>query len=567
VLGINWQWQWGRSLFSWAIAAMLVVVMAGCGDRAPNSSGFNSPETSRTQVAGTISEVSPPEVIQQLRQKLEIYQPQVSIISPQADAVLPDTAVEVRFQVKDLPIFQNPDLGLGPHLHVLLDNRTYQAVYDLTQPLIFKDLLPGTHTLRAFASRPWHESFKNEGAYAQTTFHVLAKTGENQPDPAQPLLTYSRPQGSYGAEPIMLDFYLTNAPLHLVAQANSQDEIADWRVRATVNGESFVLDQWQSIYLKGFKPGKNLVSLEFLDEQGNPVPNTFNNTARLIIYEPQGKDTLSKLLRGEISVTDALGIVDPNYKVKVQPSPKPSPSVTPKPSPSVTPKPSPSVTPKPSPSVTPKPSPSVTPKPSPSASPKPSPSASPKPSPSVSPKPSPSVTPKPSPSVSPKPSPSVSPKPSPSITPTPVPDAVETGLETPAPETEEKQETKKPKIGSFLNRFWNPSKTEASPEVPQSTPAPEVLKAPKSEPATPVQVTPQPEQTKTPKVENSIPEVKATPSIEVETEKLVPAIAPKTEEVNIPSRYLQKPEISPTTIPVPETLSVPTDEEKSPAVK
>jgi hypothetical protein len=559
VLGINWQWQWARSLFSWAIAAMLVVFMAGCGDRASNSSGFNSSGTSRTQVAGAISEVSPPEVIQQLRQKLEIYQPQVSIISPQADAVLSDTAVEVRFQVKDLPIFQNPDLGLGPHLHVLLDNRTYQAVYDLTQPLIFKDLLPGTHTLRAFASRPWHESFKNEGAYAQTTFHVLAKTGENQPDPAQPLLTYSRPQGSYGAEPIMLDFYLTNAPLHLVAQANSEDDIADWRVRATVNGESFVLDQWQPIYLKGFKPGKNLVSLEFLDEQGNPVSNTFNNTARLIIYEPQGKDTLSKLLRGEISVTDALGIVDPNYKVKVQPSPKPSPSVTPIPSPSVTPIPSPSVTPIPSPSVTPIPSPSVTPKPSPLVTPKPSPS--------VTPKPSPSVTPKPSPLVTPKPSPSVTPNPSPSVTPTPVPDAVETGLETPAPEIEEKQETKKSKTGSFFNRFWNPAKTEASPEVPQSTPAPEVLKAPKSEPATPVEVTPQSEPTKTPKVENSIPEVKATPSIEVKTEKLAPAIAPKTEEVNIPSRYLQKPEISPATIPVPETLSVTTDEEKSPAVK
>jgi hypothetical protein len=144
---------------------------------------------------------------------------------------------------------------------------------------------------------------------------------------------------------------------------------------------------------------------------------------------------------------------------------------------------------------------------------------------------------------------------------------VETGLETPAPETEEKQETQKPKIGGFFNRFWNPAKTEASPEVPQSTPAPEVLKAPKSEPATPVQVTPQPEPTKIPKVENSTPEVKATPSIEVKTEKLEPAIAPETEEVNIPSRYLQKPEISPTTIPVTETLSVPTDEEKSPAVK
>jgi hypothetical protein len=70
------------------------------------------------------------------------------------------------------------------------------------------------------------------------------------------VLTYSRPTGSYGAEPIMLDFYLTNAPLHLVAQENPDDEIADWRIRVTVNGESFVLDRWQPVYLKGFKPGK-----------------------------------------------------------------------------------------------------------------------------------------------------------------------------------------------------------------------------------------------------------------------------------------------------------------------
>ena len=87
-------------------------------------------------------------------------------------------------------------------------------------------------------------------------------------DSQVPLLTYSRPQGSYGAEPVMVDFYLTNAPLHFVAQDNPADEIRDWQIRCTVNGESFVIDRWQPIYLKGLKPGKNWVKLELIDEKG-----------------------------------------------------------------------------------------------------------------------------------------------------------------------------------------------------------------------------------------------------------------------------------------------------------
>ena len=166
------------------------------------------------------------------------------------------------------------------------------------------------------------------------------KTQDNNPDPAQPLLTYSRPKGSYGAEPILLDFYLTNAPLHLVAQEDPKDDIADWRVRCTVNGSSFVVDRWEPLYLKGFKPGKNWVQLEFLDEQGNSVKNVFNNTARLITYEPKGKDTLSKLVRGEISATEARRIVDPNYTAEEVPVPAPILAPTPTLSPSPTPTPS-----------------------------------------------------------------------------------------------------------------------------------------------------------------------------------------------------------------------------------
>ena len=301
-----------------------------------------SEQTATPVVVGKLSEVPPPKVIQELRQSLDQYQPQVKILSPQAEQVFQDTNVTVKLEVKDLPIFKDQDLEMGPHLHLILDNEPYKPIYDVynpEKPIILNNLTPGSHTIRVFASRPWHESFKNDGAYAQTTFHIFTKTEEHTPSPSLPLLTYSRPQGNYGAEPILVDFYLTNAPLHVVAQENPSDEIADWRIRVTVNGESFLMDNWQPIYLKGFEKGNNWVKLEFIDEEGNPINNAFNNTVRLIAYNPKGQDTLSKLVRGELSATVARSIVDPNYSAKLTPTPEPIVTPTPTPTPIVKEKP------------------------------------------------------------------------------------------------------------------------------------------------------------------------------------------------------------------------------------
>ena len=303
--------------------------LVACGDRLPSNSIAAMEPPMEPVINGKLSEVAPPAVIQELRETLEQYHPQVQILNPKPDQILSETTVPVQLQVRDLPIFKNADLGLGPHLHVFLDDQPYRAVYDSEPTIYFEDLAPGTHTLRVFASRPWHESFKNEGAYAQTTFHVLTRTADNTPQPEKPLLTYSRPQGNYGAEPIMLDYYLTNAPLHILAQENSEDEISDWRIRATINGQSFLLDRWQPIYLKGFEPGSNWIKLEFLDQQGNPLDNAFNSTVRVINYTPKGQDTLAKLVRGDLSAAQARGIVDPD--VDLTPTSTPTPETQPTP--------------------------------------------------------------------------------------------------------------------------------------------------------------------------------------------------------------------------------------------
>jgi hypothetical protein len=309
-----------------SLVLLLAIGMTGCNSLAerlnqqainPNLSVFATRDAALAKTEGTLSEVNTPTSISKLALSLEKFQPQVQILSPKSDEILMDDRVTIRLDLSDLPLFKQPELGLGNHLHVILDKQTYQGVYDLTKPLVFENLAVGTHTLRVFASRPWHESFKNAGAYAQVTFHVLTKTADNHPDPQQPLLTYSRPAGVYGAEPIMLDYYLTNAPSHPTTP-ESLDRLADWRIRVTVNEQRFILDRWAPIYLRGFKPGKNLVRLELLDDQGQPIPNVYNDNFGIVTYDPRNRDSLAKLVRGELAPNIAQRLVDPDY-VEIKP--------------------------------------------------------------------------------------------------------------------------------------------------------------------------------------------------------------------------------------------------------
>ncbi|UKO98368.1 hypothetical protein [Nostoc sp. UHCC 0870] len=444
------------AIFKWLIILVLVLGLTSCGEKSVSQEVSIKNKDQLQQISQQFSEVSPPAVIQELRSTLEMYRPQVKIVTPLPDEILNDNKVTVRFQVKDLPIFQHPQWELGPHLHLIVDNQPYIPVYDLEQPLVFSDLSPGTHTLRVFASRPWDESFKNEGAYAQTTFHLFTKTDDNNPDTSLPLLTYSSPQDNYGAEPILLDFYLTNAPLHLNANNNDNDTLSDWRIRCTINNESFVFDRWQSVYLKGFKPGINWVKLEFLDNQGNPVKNAFNTTVRLVNYQPKGKDTLARITRGELTADQVRGIVDPTYAAKqpvAEPTPEPQPQEEKRPTPEFTETPQPEITPTPQPTELPE---TATPEPSPVIPTQPEvvESPTPEPQPEVTPIPSPTISPELQPEVAPEPQVQEESPPSPTTTPEPQPEVKETE----SPE-EAVKKPQKVNLGDYFKRRSHPLQT------------------------------------------------------------------------------------------------------------
>ncbi|MDZ8110659.1 MAG: hypothetical protein RM338_34365 [Nostoc sp. DedQUE12a] len=540
---------WSFPILRWVMTLVLVCSLTSCGDKAGSqeiSIANQEKAGGISQVSKQFSEVAPPAVIQELRPILEVYQPQVTIVTPKSDEVFSDNKVTANFQVKDLPIFKDSQLQLGPHLHVFVDNQPYIPVYDLNQPLVLPDLSPGTHTLRVFASRPWHESFKNEGAYAQTTFHVFTKTDDNNPAPNLPLLTYSRPQSSYGAEPILLDFYLTNAPLHLAASENAKDEFSDWRIRCTINGESFIFDRWQAIYLKGWKPGKNWVKLEFLDNQGNPLKNAFNTTVRLINYEPKGKDTLSRITRGELTADEVRGIVDPNYKF----IPTPTVEETPKIQPKVEKQPIPEI---------------EIPEESKTQPTKPE-------EPKLQP-----PTAAPSPSLSPTP-PNIieSPLPEPQPTLTPTPES------TPLPE-KVTPEPAKHGFGGFFNRRAGKTPTPETKVVPSpSSPPtlPEIIESPTPETVTPLpepqpEVTPTPQATPTTPQATPLPEKVApepvkpkfggffnrrtpntpTPKVILAPSPTSPPTLPEIIEPPAPETVTPSPEPQPTVTPTPKSTS------------
>ncbi|MFG3818770.1 hypothetical protein [Limnothrix redekei] len=308
---------WGCVVLVWGC---LLLPIGGCAKEPPPLATATPPKPNQGKVVGAIDEVAPPSIVQRLNRELDRYQPQVQIIAPRPDETLTQTQVAVQLRVQDLPLFKDEALAAGPHLKLMLDDRPVAEIFDVTDPITISDLTPGTHTLRAFAERPWHESFKNDGAYAQVSFHVFAKTQTQVPDSGRPLLTYNQPIGTVGTEPVLLDFYLTNAPLHLLARERDDDEIVDWKVRVTVNGDSFLLDDWQSIYLKGFRRGKNWVKLELINDRGELLENAFNESVALVEFDPNQTSAIDRLLKGGLSESEARALIDPTYE---PPAPKP----------------------------------------------------------------------------------------------------------------------------------------------------------------------------------------------------------------------------------------------------
>jgi hypothetical protein len=287
---------------------------------ASNNANANAANANASPAAQVLTIVDRPRTIVDLmasRGEQDIAKPALQIVEPKANSTISSSTVKVKLRLsgdlKGYKPMMDETTHTGNHIHVILDNQPYEAYYSLDQPFELRNVADGEHTLRVFPSRPWHESYKTEGAFQMVKFTVKNGGGDaTQPattnsgqqmsnsnadstakptpegkdmqnsiagsaDMKNPLLTYSRPKGEYkgtDANAIMIDFWLSGGKL--------TGDGGEYRVRYTVDGgDAKYIEKWEPIWLSGWTAGKHTVKLELVNHNGEIVDNGgYNSTSR-----------------------------------------------------------------------------------------------------------------------------------------------------------------------------------------------------------------------------------------------------------------------------------------------
>ncbi|MAD96061.1 MAG: hypothetical protein CMB99_01925 [Flavobacteriaceae bacterium] len=227
-------------------------------------------------------ETTPKITIEKLNNSPAYADAVLQLNSPENTETLQSGTVDFNFDVQNYELgaqTQGPNANLlansgkGQHIHFILNNQPYSAHYEAN---FSKEIPNGVHHLVAFLSRSYHESVKNENSVVVKKLVV----GENATDSLglnmdAPTLIYSRPKGTYkgkDAKNLLLDFFVLNTEL----SENGN------KVKATINGNEFLISEWTPHVVKGLPMGEVSISLELIDAEGNLIPGPFNKVERKV---------------------------------------------------------------------------------------------------------------------------------------------------------------------------------------------------------------------------------------------------------------------------------------------
>jgi hypothetical protein len=280
--------------------------------------------------SGRLQEVAPPGAVQQLREKLQRYQPTLRLISPTDDSVINADSVDFVLDVRDWPVSRDLEFGLGPHVVVQIDNQPQRRLDSLEGNRVrlqLDGLSAGSHRFSAWAAYPWGEAIKTPGANLQGRFHLWQRVEGTQPENDAPWLVPVTTSDNPSLQPLLLDWIIWNAPLQ-----NLRDGDGRWRLRISVDGDSFLVDQQDALWLKGSASSAgSLIQMELLNVVGEPITPEFNNQ----LIHQSGKKTApptwlkARLTEGELarlSGTPLIPAADLVPEAKASPKSKAEPT-------------------------------------------------------------------------------------------------------------------------------------------------------------------------------------------------------------------------------------------------
>ncbi|MEB3165085.1 MAG: hypothetical protein VKO65_00265 [Cyanobacteriota bacterium] len=224
--------------------------------------------------------MEPPAVVNDLRQALAEHDPRVRILAPSDGSLVPDGPWTLRLGVEDWPLVDAGPLGLGPHLVAQLDDQPPLRLTSTEAEM--PALSPGSHRLTVYAARPWGEAVKSPGAYRQIRLHRVAANPLAIPAPGSPQLIAVAPPIAAQREPVLLDWLLLDAPLQNLRGGDPDG----WRLRVSVNGDSFLVEEQTPLWLRGWRNGENALQLELVDGRGEPLNPPFNSLVSGVTISP-----------------------------------------------------------------------------------------------------------------------------------------------------------------------------------------------------------------------------------------------------------------------------------------
>ena len=144
-----------------------------------NANAANVANINAAPTVQTLSEVPRPQkVSDQMKERGEqdTAAPTITVVEPKNNSTVASSTVKVKLSLsgdlKGYKPMKDMTTGMGNHIHVILDNQPYEAYYNLDTEFELRNVADGEHTLQFFPSRPWHESYKNTGAFQMVKFTV-----------------------------------------------------------------------------------------------------------------------------------------------------------------------------------------------------------------------------------------------------------------------------------------------------------------------------------------------------------------------------------------------------------